>query len=43
LALSADAALALSGSEWVPCFLLAPRLIYRDTKLHCYLSGLGTV
>jgi hypothetical protein len=24
-----------------PCFLLAPRLFRRDTKLHCRLSGLA--
>jgi len=30
-------------AEVAPCFLLAPRLFHRDTKLHCHLSGLATV
>jgi hypothetical protein len=34
--------LALSADALVPCFLLAPRLFHRDTKLHCHLSGFAT-
>jgi hypothetical protein len=36
------ASLALSADALVPCFLLAPRLFHRDTKLLSHLSGLIT-
>ena len=35
--------IGLRADALVPCFLLVPRLIHHDMKLHCHLSRLGTV
>jgi hypothetical protein len=37
-----DSIIGLRADALVPCFLLAPRLFRRDTKLRCHLSGLVT-